>query len=561
MARYSLGIDYGTSSCRSILVNLANGDEVAESVYRYSAGESGVIVSPADPNVARQDPRDYVEGLRLTISGALSLAGDSIPGFDASEVVSVGFATTGSTPLPVDADGRPLSFDPDFAGNPAAFAWLWKDHTSHVEASEITAIARRMRPEMIAACGGTYSAEWFWAKIWHCLTVAPEVFAAAASWVELCDFLAGTLTGTSDPTGLKRSITAAGHKALYADRWGGLPDVEFLSALAPELAELRGRLYDVAYPTTELAGHVTAEWAELTGLRAGTPVAVGHFDAHAAGVAGGARVGTFVKVMGTSTCDVTVIDHPADGIQPVIEGMCGLFDDSMLPGTITIEAGQSAVGDIFNWFADKLAGRDDVERALLELGSQAAALAPGEHGLLALDWFNGNRSVLIDQRLSGLIVGLTLHTEQHHILKALVEATAFGARRIVQAIEDAGAPLDRVIAAGGLPSHAPWMMQTYADIFGRQVVTTRTTQGSALGAAIVSSVAAGEFPSIEAAQDVLVHFTDLQYLPDPERAATYDTLYAQFVSMHDAFAASGALGDVMKTLLYVRDSSLSGATL
>lgn len=558
MARYSLGIDYGTSSCRSILVDLENGDEVVEAVYHYRSGEGGVIISATDPNVARQDPRDYLDGLRITISDALASAAAKVEGFDPSNVVSIGFATTGSTPLPVDSDGQPLAFRPDFAGNLAAYAWLWKDHTSHVEASAITAIARRMRPDMIAACGGTYSAEWFWAKIWHCLNSAPDVFAAAESWVELCDFLAGELTGTSSPAILRRSITAAGHKALYADRWGGLPDIEFLTALAPELAEVRSRLYDVAYPTTELAGRVTPEWAELTGLQAGTPVAVGHFDAHAAGVAGGARVGTFVKVMGTSTCDVTVIDKPSNGVYPVIEGMCGLFDDSMLPGKITIEAGQSAVGDIFNWFADKLAGRPNVDAALSDLGAQAAALAPGEHGLLALDWFNGNRSILIDQRLSGLILGLTLHTEQHHILKALVEATAFGARRIVQSVEDAGAPLDRIVAAGGLPSHAPWIMQTYADIFGRQVITTRTAQGSALGAAMVSAVAAGEFPSIEAAQDVLVHFTDLVYRPDADRAASYDRLYEQFVSLHDSFAAEGVLGSVMKTLLDLRDKSLSG---
>jgi L-ribulokinase len=229
----------------------------------------------------------------------------------------------------------------------------------------------------------------------------------------------------------------------------------------------------------------------------------------------------------------------------------------MVPGKLSIEAGQSAVGDIFNWFADKLAGRSDISAALSELGILAEALQPGEHGLLALDWFNGNRSVLVDQRLSGTIIGMTLHTEQHHVLKALVEATAFGARRIIQSIEDAGAPLDRIVAAGGLPSHAPWMIQTYADILGREVLTARTTQGSALGAAIVSAVAAGEFASIEAAQDVLVHFSDLEYRPDPAKVEVYDRLYEEFVSVHDAFAANGPLGQVMKTLLDVRDSTLA----
>ncbi|MCU1524036.1 MAG: araB [Microbacteriaceae bacterium] len=557
MSRYSLGIDYGTSSCRSVLVDLENGDEVAEAVYLYQSGEAGIIVSATDANVARQDPRDYVEGLRLTVSGALSAAATAIEGFLPSEVVSVGFATTGSTPLPVDESGEPLAFNPEFTDRPAAYAWLWKDHTAHAEARAITEAARLLRPEMIDACGGTYSAEWFWAKIWHCLATDPEVFAAAASWVELCDFVAGVITGTSRPDVLKRSVTAAGHKALYSDRWGGLPDTEFLAGLAPELAELRGRLYDRAYPTTDIAGYVTPAWAELTGLEVGIPVAVGHFDAHAAGVAGGVRTGTFVKVMGTSTCDVTVIDETESGVPPIIPGMCGMVSDSMVPGKLSIEAGQSAVGDIFNWFADKLAGRSDISAALSELGILAEALQPGEHGLLALDWFNGNRSVLVDQRLSGTIIGMTLHTEQHHVLKALVEATAFGARRIIQSIEDAGAPLDRIVAAGGLPSHAPWMIQTYADILGREVLTARTTQGSALGAAIVSAVAAGEFASIEAAQDVLVHFSDLEYRPDPAKVEVYDRLYEEFVSVHDAFAANGPLGQVMKTLLDVRDSTLA----
>jgi L-ribulokinase len=557
MARYSLGIDYGTSSCRSILVDLENGDEVAETVYDYRSGEAGVMASPTDPNVARQDPRDYLDGLRLTISGTLNAARDTIEGFLPAEVVSIGFATTGSTPLPVDQAGEPLAFRPEFADRAAAYAWLWKDHTAHAEAAAITEAARALRPEMIDACGGTYSAEWFWAKIWHCLVTDPEVFAAAASWVELCDFLAGVITGTSRPDILKRSVTAAGHKALYSDRWGGLPDTEFLAGLAPELAELRGRLYDRACPTTDIAGYVTPAWAELTGLEIGVPVAVGHFDAHAAGVAGGVRTGTFVKVMGTSTCDVTVIDAPENGIPPVIPGMCGMVADSMIPGKLSIEAGQSAVGDIFNWFADKIAGRVDVSAALSDLGALAEAVEPGEHGLLALDWFNGNRSVLIDQRLSGTIIGMTLHTERHHVLKALVEATAFGARRIIQSIEDAGAPLDRIVAAGGLPSHAPWMIQTYADILGRDIITPRTSQGSALGAAIVSSVAAGEFTSIEAAQDVLVRFTDRQYRPEPARVNIDDRLYKEFISVHDAFSADGPLGHVMKTLLNVRDSTLA----
>jgi L-ribulokinase len=554
MARYALGIDYGTSSCRSLVVDLADGREIAEAVYAYPSGQSGVVVVAGDPDVARQEPADYLAGLEDTVRRALLGAASAIDDFVPAEVVAVGFATTGSTPIPIDDSGTALALLPEFADNLAAKAWLWKDHTAHREAAAITEIARRTRPDYIDACGGTYSAEWFWAKIWHCLDTDRAVFDAATSWVELCDYLVGELTGTGAPDKIKRSITAAGHKAMYSDSWGGLPDTDFLASLAPELADLRGRLYETAVPTTDIAGYVTAAWAERTGLEVGTPVAVGHFDAHAAGVSAGARAGVFVKVMGTSTCDVTVIRDSRGTALPSIPGMCGVVRDSMIPGQTSVESGQSAVGDIFNWFAEKVMG--DVA-TLGELSERATQLAPGEHGLLALDWFNGNRSVLVDQRLTGAILGLTLHTEPHHILRALVEATAFGARRIIEAIEASGNPLDTIVAAGGLPSHAPWIIQAYADVFGREIVTSRTTLGSALGAAIVAAVAAGEFSTVEAAQDVLVHYNDYRYHPDPTAVAVYDRIYAEFLVVHDAFAVSGQLGTVMKNMLEIRDATTS----
>jgi L-ribulokinase len=552
MASYALGIDYGTSSCRGLLVDLADGAELAESVYRYPHGIDGVVVSAGDPDLARQHPADYVVGLEAVASGVIAEAHRLIADFKPAEIVAIGFATTGSTPIPVDEHGTALGLLPEFAENPDALAWLWKDHTAHAEAAAITETAWRMRPDFVRALGGTYSAEWFWAKIWHCATVAPDVFAAAHSWVELCDYLPGVLTGTSAPTLLRRSITAAGHKAMYAAAWGGLPDTDFLAALDPALADLRGRLYDVAHPTTEIAGYVTAEWAERTGLEVGTPVAVGHFDAHAAGVSAGARVGTFVKVMGTSTCDVTIVEGAPD-----IPGMCGVVLDTVVPGLTTIEAGQSAVGDIFNWWSDVLLGdgRDAGPATLAELGDRAAALVPGAHGLLALDWFNGNRSVLVDQRLTGLILGMTLHTKPHEVLRALVEATAYGARRIIDQVEAGGAPIDTVVAAGGIPTHAPWMIQTYADVLGRDIVVARTSQGSALGAAIVAAVAADEFASVPAAQATLVHFAPDVVRPSAEAAMTYDELYREFVQVHDAFAADGVLGGVMKRVLTVRDAA------
>jgi len=553
MARYALGIDYGTSSCRAVLVDLADGRELAESVYAFRNGIDGVVGAEGDPDLARQDPADYLAGLESVTAGVIAEATRSILDFVPAEIGAIGFATTGSTPMPVDAEGTPLALLPRFAGRPGAMAWLWKDHTAHAEAAAITETAWRLRPEYVTACGGTYSAEWFWAKIWHCRTSDPDVFEAAHSWVELCDYLAGVITGTSAPDTLRRSITAAGHKAMYADAWGGLPDVAFLSELHPDLADLRARLYDRAVPTTEIAGYVTAAWAERTGLEVGTPVAVGHFDAHAAGVSGGVRPGVFVKVMGTSTCDVTVIDVQRDEPLPDIPGMCGVVLDTMIPGKITIEAGQSAVGDIFNWWTDVLLADDGEGPGIDALGIRAAALEPGRHGLLALDWFNGNRSVLVDQRLSGLILGMNLHTRAHEVLRALVEATAYGARRIIETVEAGGAPVATVVAAGGLPTHAPWMMQCYADVLGREILIARTSQGSALGAAIVAAVAAGEFATVEAAQDAMVGFREIRYSPNADARVVYDELYASFTAVHDAFAANGLLGSVMKTVLSVRD--------
>lgn len=555
MPQYSIGLDYGTSSCRAVIVDLSDGSEVAEAVSSYPSGVGGVMMSEDQPDLARQEPSDYRDGMETVIRESLATAAAQRPDFAAVDVVGVAFATTGSTPIPIDINGEALADDPRFADRLAAKAWLWKDHTAHEEAARITEMAWTHRADLIRACGGTYSAEWFWAKILHCKVEDPEVFDAAYSWVELCDYVVGVLTGTSAPSVLCRTVTAAGHKAMYADSWGGLPDAEFLAMLDPDLASLRDRLYDKAWPAATVAGHVTAAWAARTGLVAGTPVAVGHFDAHAAGIAAGAKVGTFVKVMGTSTCDVTVVDERVKGELPDIPGMCGVVSDSVVPGFIGVEAGQSAVGDIFNWFAQTVLGADAPAVALSEMGVRAASMRAGEHGLLALDWFNGNRSILVDQRLTGLILGMTLRTESHHILRALVEGTAFGARRILEAVEGNGAPIDTVVAAGGLPTNAPWMMQVYADVLGRDISIASTSQGSAYGAAIVAAVAGGHFDSISAAQHAIAPTGSDVVRPDPSNAAVYDTLYADFTSLHDSFAASGALGPIMKRLLDIRDRS------
>ena len=305
-AQYTIGLDYGTNSVRALIVNTANGKEIASAVWGYETGTVGVILS-RDPNLARQNPADYIKGAEVTIKKALAAAKKNLRGFKPEQVVGIGVDTTGSTPLPVDVNGQPLAFQKKFAKNPAAMAWLWKDHTGIAEAAEITALAKELRPQYLAKCGGTYSSEWFFSKILHCLRTAPEVFEAAYTWVECADYIPAALTGTEHPDKLTVGVCAAGHKAMYNDNWGGYPDAEFLGQLDPKLGELRARLRPKAHTIDRAVGGLTADWAKRTGLPAGIPVAVGAFDAHLGGVGSGIAPGALVKIIGTSTCDMMVV--------------------------------------------------------------------------------------------------------------------------------------------------------------------------------------------------------------------------------------------------------------
>ncbi len=340
-------------------------------------------------------------------------------GFSADQVIGIGVDTTGSTPLPVNAKGQPLAFERRFAKNPAAMAWLWKDHTGVAEAAEITALAKKIRPQFLAKCGGIYSSEWFWSKILHCLRAAPEVFNAAHSWIELADYVPAALTGTEHPDQFIAGVCAAGHKAMWNTKWGGYPDAQFLVQLDPKLGKLRSRLTPRVHSIDRAVGRLTAAWAKKTGLRAGIPVAVGAFDAHLGAVGCGIAPGTLVKIIGTSTCDITIAPNRKKLAD--VPGLCGIVDGSVLPGYFGLEAGQSAVGDIFNWFVNYLqpGGKAGTHEALT---AGAAKLKPGESGLLALDWNNGNRTILVDQRLTGLLAGQTLYTTPAEIYRALVRS-------------------------------------------------------------------------------------------------------------------------------------------
>ncbi len=558
-AKYTLGLDYGTNSVRSIIVSTANGREVASAVWNYSHGTQGVILS-RDPNLARQHPADYVTGAEITIKRALAAARRTVRGFKPEDVIGIGVDTTGSTPIPVDQNGRPLALDRRFAKNPAAMAWLWKDHTGVAEAAEITELARRIRPHYLAKCGGTYSSEWFFSKILHCLRSSPEIFDAAYLWVECADWVPAMLTGTEAPDKLTVGICAAGHKAMYAEAWGGYPDAEFLGQLAPKLGELRSRLRPHAHTIDRPVGGLTAEWAKRTGLPAGIPVAVGAFDAHLGGVGSGIGPGTLVKIIGTSTCDMMVV--PLAEKLADIPGLCGIVPESILPGYYGLEAGQSAVGDIFNWFVNYIQPLGKKAGTHEALSAAAARIAPGESGLLALDWNNGNRTILVDQRLTGLLLGQTLYTTPAEIYRALVEATAFGALTIINRFEEYGVKVEQIVNCGGIAEKNPLVMQIYADATGRPIKISRSAQTCALGAAIAGAVVAGRqaggHDSYADAQKAMTGLKTRVFQPNPEAHAVYQRLYSLYRKLHDAFGTpqtDGSLYGVMKELLEIRNAA------
>jgi len=445
---------------------------------------------------------------------------------------------------------------PEFKDNLNAYVWLWKDHTSHAEAAEITALAEKERPQYLAKCGGTYSSEWWWSKILHLRRIDPAVFASAYSFVEHCDWLPAVLAGDTNPLTLKRSVCAAGHKAMFNAEWGGLPDKEFLSKLDPMVAELRDRLFDVAYTSDTKAGELCAEWAEKLGLKAGTAIAVGAFDAHMGAVGSGIKEGTLAKILGTSTCDLMV----APTSQPLadIPGVCGIVKGSVLPDCYGIEAGQSAVGDIFLWMVNHIVPDSygsTVGEKFVAMEAEMSKQKPGASGLMALDWNNGNRTVLVDHRLTGLLVGQTLYTKASEIYRAYIEATAFGALTIINRIEEFGVPVKEVVNTGGLATKNATLMQIYADILGRPMKVSRSEQTCALGAAIFGATAAeaGQLGELQARMTAV---REKVYHPIPDNQAVYAELYEVYRTLHDAFGTRGWCGHlhpVMKKLLEIRE--------
>ena len=552
---FTIGVDYGTSSVRALVVDCADGRELGTAVFDYPSGEQGVLLDPRDPHLARQNPADYGLGLERAVAAALAAA-EAETGFARQAVIGIGVDTTGSTPIPVDRQNRPLALEAKWKANLAAHAWLWKDHTGADEAAAITRTAREHAPRYLAPIGGVYSSEWFWSKVWRCLRVAPDVFDAAWSWVELADFVPALLAGVSDPRRIERGVCAAGHKAMYSRTWGGLPSKEFLARLDPKLAALRERLCDEAHSLDRPAGRLCSAWAGTLGLPQGIPIAMGAFDAHLGAVGAGVTAGTLVKIIGTSTCDCAVL--PGTDAPPDVPGICGIVPGSILPGYHGIEAGQSAVGDLLHWWVEGVCEGDASLHA--RLSAEAAQLRPGRSGLVALDWNNGNRTILVDPRLSGLVLGQTLHTTRAEIYRALVEATAFGARAIVERLREHGVVVERVVCCGGIAEKNDVFMQIYADVLGRPMLVAGSAQtpalGSALAAAVTAGTAAGGYDRFEAAQEKMTRLAARRFDPDPEAARTYDTLYAIYRELHDSFGGvPGAKADIptlMKRLLALR---------
>jgi L-ribulokinase len=560
MNKYAIGLDFGTNSCRALIVSLNKGEELASHVFNYPSGKDGVIIDSSDPNLARQNPKDYLLGIENTITESIKKAKLANSLFNVDDIIGIGVDTTGSCPMPVDENGIPLCFQKNFQENPNAMVWLWKDHTSFAEAELITRTAEKIRPQYLSKIGGIYSSEWFWSKILRCKNIDEEVFNSAYSFVEICDWITASLTGILKPEKIKRSICAAGHKAMFNEAWNGLPDEEFLDVLSKGLGKLRNRLFHTAYTSEKKAGYLSKEWASKLGLSENVVISVGAFDAHMGAVGAGINEGTLVKIIGTSTCDVMI----ASNKKPLkdIPGVCGIVNGSVMNDYFGIEAGQSAVGDIFLWLVNNLTTekygltQDDKFK---NLEAAANKLYPGETGLLALDWNNGNRTILVDVRLSGLLLGQTLYTESHEIYRALIEATAFGALAIINRIEEYGVEIKEVINCGGLAVKNSLMMQIYADIIGRPMKISASQQTPALGAAIFAAVAAGKnnggYNSILEAQNNMTGISKV-YNPIHQNHEVYKKIFKLYYQLHEAFGTDkGAanLYNVMKNLLEIRD--------
>lgn len=544
--KYTIGLDYGSDSCRAVIVNAETGEEIASSVKYYKRWVVGKYCDPQN-NQYRQHPLDYVEGLIDSVKEALSKS----PAGTAENVIGMSFDTTGSTPALIDKDGQILALRPEFAENPNAMFILWKDHTSVKEAARINEIAKRWPIDYTAYEGGIYSSEWVWAKVAHVLKEDESIRDAAYSWVEHCDWMPALITGTTKPADIVRSRCSAGHKAMWLKEWDGLPTEDFLVEIEPLLKGFRDRLFKDTYTSDVKVGNLTPEWAEKLGLTTNVAVGVGAFDCHMGAV--GAEIGpkTFVRVIGTSTCDIMVVPYEAMHGK-LIPGICGQVDGSVIPGMIGLEAGQSGFGDIYAWFKSVLAWpieklikdstliSQDVKDKLIEetldkiiptLSKEAEAIPVSASSVLAVDWMNGRRTPDANQLVKGTITGLNLASSAPKIFRALVEATAFGSKAIIDRFLENGIEIESVIGIGGISLKSPFVMQTLADVLGMPIKVAKAEQACAFGAAMFASVAAGLHPNVEAAQKAMGQGFAFEYQPNAENHKIYMEVYDKYLKL------------------------------
>jgi L-ribulokinase len=545
--KYTIGVDYGTESGRALLVDVQTGEEMATAVHAYADGVideflPGTAVK-LPPDFALQNPADYVEVLRVTIPQLLAEAR-----VDAADVIGIGTDFTACTMLPIDAQGEPLCCKPEWRENPHAWVKLWKHHAAQVEANLLNEIAAGRGETWLGRYGEKISSEWMIPKIWETLNRAPEVYDAADKFIEAADWIVLQLTGED-----RRNISTAGYKAIWNKR-DGYPDPDFFAALDPRLRNVvDDKLSRTVWPVGQKAGGLTEAMAQMLGLHSGIAVSIGNVDAHVSVPAANVTsAGTMVIIMGTSNCHMVL-----GTAEKRVPGMCGVVEDGIIPGFYGYEAGQSCVGDHFAWFSENCtpAGYYDEARQrglqLHKLLEEKAALQkPGEHGLIALDWWNGNRSVLVDADLTGLLIGATLATRPEDIYRALIEATAYGTRLIIDTFQGHGVPVNGIVACGGLPERNPLLMQIYADVTGREIKMTASSQtpalGSAMHAAVAAGSAAGGYARIEDAAARMAHIKEDSYKPVPAHQAVYDQLYTEYVRLHDTFGRG--MNDVMKRL-------------
>jgi L-ribulokinase len=550
--KFVVGVDYGSDSVRSVIINALNGEEIASSVYYYPRWQKGLYCDPAN-NQFRQHPLDYIEGLEITIKDCIKRAGgESV----AHSIKGLSVDTTGSTPVAVDKTGQPLALDPAFSENPNAMFILWKDHTSVNEAAEINAHAPKFGINYLKYVGGIYSSEWFWAKLLHILRVDESVRKAAHSWVEHCDWVPFLLTGGKKAEDIKRGRCSAGHKALWAEEFGGLPPNEFFATLDPLLDGFTSKLFSETYTADQAAGTLSPEWAERLGLSTDVVVGAGAFDAHMGAVGGQIEPYHLSKVMGTSTCDILVA--PASEMKDkLVRGICGQVNGSVIPGMVGLEAGQSAFGDTYAWFKNivswplnnvlsqstiidaKTAEALKLEMSELiipELARQASLLPIDNDNELAIDWFNGRRTPDADQTLKGAITGLGLGSDAPRVFRALAEATCFGAKSIVDRFVQEGIPVKGLIGIGGVAKKSPFVMQMMADILGMPIRIHQFKHTCALGAAMFAAVVAGIYPTVEEAMAAMGRGFDVEYYPNPLYKEVYQKRYKQYNSLGEFVA-------------------------